>query len=91
MIEYAKAVLPKVSEWKKLFRKELLKIISWTSSDELDDLLSWCYIRFYDLHPAILDEILEMYFIKREQKITIRSLKPALNDRKSIYKEMAVA
>ena len=58
MIEYAKVVLPGVSSWKILFKKELEKIIVWTEPDEWEELKKWCYKHFNDLHPDVLSSVL---------------------------------
>lgn len=57
MIEYAKVILPKVCFWKNLFKKELLKCVSWTKSIEMEELVCWCYENFYEMHPDVLDEV----------------------------------
>ncbi len=56
MIDYAKIVLWGVSFWKQLFRKELIKIINWCTPEELIQLKNYCYEKYYDLHPEIIDE-----------------------------------
>jgi len=57
MIEYAKHILPKVSEWEDLFRKELIKCIHWEEDDKLDVLFCWCYENFGHTHAQILFEL----------------------------------
>ncbi len=57
MIKYAKAILPQISSWKPLFRKELIKCIQWTEPEEWFELRTWCYDNFYELHPDILTEV----------------------------------
>ncbi len=56
MIEYAKVILPKVCFWENLFKKELLKCVSWTEINEMNELRTWCYNTFGAMHPEILDE-----------------------------------
>ncbi len=57
MIEYAKIVLWGVSFWKQLFRKELIKIANWCEPVELLQLKKYCYDKYYDIHPDVIDEI----------------------------------
>lgn len=57
MNEYAKKILPSVSEWKPLFKKELIKCINWAEPQEWFELRNWCYDNFYDLHPDVLTEV----------------------------------
>jgi hypothetical protein len=57
MIEYAKVILPKVSFSKDLFRKELLKCISWVDESDLSELRTFCYENFSDMYPEILSEV----------------------------------
>lgn len=55
-MEYAKVVLPNVSSNKKLFKKELLKCLSWIDKNEIAEFIKWCYQRFSRQHPDILAE-----------------------------------
>ncbi len=57
MFEYAKVILPKVSFSKQLFRKELLKCISWVEKGEIEDLRNWCFENFGEIYPDILEEV----------------------------------
>lgn len=57
MIEYAKVVLWGVSFEQKLFRKELHKIAGWCDSAELPNLKKYCYEKYYDMFPDIVDEV----------------------------------
>ncbi len=57
MIEYAKAVLPKVCLWKELFRKELIKCNNWIEKDEWNHLYKWCYENFCDDNIDVLEEV----------------------------------
>ena len=58
MIEYAKVMLPKVCYNPALFRKELIKCVSWIENPvELQELLIWCVENFKDIHPMIIDEV----------------------------------
>ena len=66
MNEYAKKLLPKVSPWKSLFKKELIKCIDWAEPQDLFELRNWCYDNFYDLYPNILAEVFGNY--KRLQR-----------------------
>lgn len=57
MIEYAKVILWGVSFWEVLFKKELEKIIEWSDEDELAGLRRYCYDKYSDMHPNVLDEV----------------------------------
>ncbi|MEZ5107023.1 MAG: hypothetical protein R2757_21135 [Draconibacterium sp.] len=57
MIQYAKAILPKVWLWEKLYKKELQKCVNWSSTEELKDLRAWCYENFNNLYSDIHDEV----------------------------------
>lgn len=56
MLEYAKTILPNVSFSKELFRKELFKCINWVNQDECEELKVWCYKKFGEMYPMILEE-----------------------------------
>ncbi len=55
MLNYVKTVLTKVSFDALLFEKELRKAIRLLIADEVNDLRSWCYNRFGNVHGAILN------------------------------------
>ncbi len=57
MIEYAKEILPKVCNWKKLFRKELIKCVEWSGAEKRDELYNWCYNNYSDIHSDVLEEV----------------------------------
>jgi hypothetical protein len=57
MIEYAKVILPKVSFNKLLFKKELMKCISWMNPVERFELKQWCFNTFYPQYRDVLDEV----------------------------------
>lgn len=57
MIKYAKAILPEVTSWKTLFKKELIKCIQWAEPEECLELRNWCYDNFYELYPDVLTEV----------------------------------
>ncbi len=57
MIEYAKVILWGVSFWKVLFKKELEKIIEWSDVSELSEIRKYCYDKYSDMHPDVLDEV----------------------------------
>lgn len=61
MNEYAKAVLPKVSQWEPMFKKELIKCIQWAGPEEWFELRNWCYDSFYELYPEVLNEAFSYY------------------------------
>lgn len=56
MMEYAKAILPKVIFSKLLFRKELHKCMSWMKPDERVELKKWCLSQFRNDFPDVLEE-----------------------------------
>ena len=56
-MEYAKVILPAVSDWKELFRKELVKCLKWLDSDEMAEFCSWSNDMFAEVHPEILGEV----------------------------------
>lgn len=56
MIEYAKAILPKVTFSRELFQKELHKCIGWIEEDEIAELQKWCKENFSEIYPDILAE-----------------------------------
>lgn len=57
MIEYAKVILWGVSFWEVLFKKELEKIVQWSDADELSEIMKYCYDKYSDMHPQVLDEV----------------------------------
>lgn len=57
MLDYAKVILPKVSFSKHLFRKELAKCIRWVEPSEVQELHDWCYQKFKDKYPDVLEEV----------------------------------
>ncbi len=61
MIEYAKNILPKVSGWKDLFKKELNKCVQWEDEDKLDILFCWCYENFSETHGDVLFEVFGVF------------------------------
>ena len=58
MLEYCKIVLNGVHEDKKLFRKELIKSMSWLNTDEQTQFAAWVREKFNHQHSEIIDEIL---------------------------------
>lgn len=56
MMEYAKAILPKVLFSKLLFRKELHKCMTWMKPDERVELKKWCLTQFRNEYPDVLEE-----------------------------------
>jgi hypothetical protein len=73
-MEYAKIILPKVCFWESLFKKELLKCISWTNKNELNELCGWCYNNFSEKQLDILDDAFTG--IASNTKISAKSVKP---------------
>ncbi len=56
MLEFCKKVLEKVSFDRYLFKKELLKAISWIKADELEVLRRWCLIKFGNLYRQLIED-----------------------------------
>lgn len=54
MLEYSKTILSKVSFDRKIFERELLKAIK-IVGEQLEALKVWCYEKFGQLYPKILD------------------------------------
>lgn len=54
MMEYAKVILPVVSDWKELFRKELIKCLNWLDTEEDTEFYRWCNEMFSDDYPEII-------------------------------------
>ena len=59
MLEHQIIVLRGVSHDKYLFRKELLKSMSWLNSEDQTQLLRWVCENFQSHHPEILKEVIE--------------------------------
>ncbi len=57
MIEYAKEILPKVCNWKELFRKELIKCVEWGGPEKRDEIYNWCCRYYADSHSDVLEEV----------------------------------
>ncbi len=55
MLNYVKKVLTKVSFDARLFEKELRKAIKMLIGDDLQELKQWCYDRFGNQYPVILN------------------------------------
>ncbi|WP_430812823.1 MULTISPECIES: hypothetical protein [unclassified Carboxylicivirga] len=63
MFELCKTVLNGVHEDKSLFRKELIKSISWLNADDQIKLQAWVRKRFGDVHADVIDEILNTKYL----------------------------
>ncbi|MCU4155516.1 hypothetical protein J1N10_05980 [Carboxylicivirga sp. A043] len=59
MFELCKTVLNGVHEDKNLFRKELIKSLSWLNSEEQIKLQAWVREKFGHEHADVIDEILD--------------------------------
>jgi hypothetical protein len=55
MLEYVKTILKKVSFDRYLFEKELFKAIKTLVKEEIKELKSWCYEKFGQKYPNILN------------------------------------
>ncbi|MCU4165052.1 hypothetical protein [Carboxylicivirga caseinilyticus] len=58
MLESCKTVLNGVHDDKFLFRKELIKSLSWLEADDQVKLQAWVRKNFYSEHADIIEEIL---------------------------------
>lgn len=54
MLDYFKTILAKVSFDVMLFEKELRKAIGTLVKNEIEELKAWCYRKFSELHPQVL-------------------------------------
>ncbi len=59
MLEHQIIVLRGVSHDKSLFRKELIKSMSWLNAEDQVSLLHWVCESYQDKHPEILKEVLD--------------------------------
>ena len=57
MFEYAKLILWKVSLQKNLFKNKLISIVNRIDRSDLSKLKAYCYAKYYDMYPEVLDEI----------------------------------
>ena len=64
MLEYAKVVLLGVCFRELLFKKELIKIISWSQPHEKPEIKRYVYDKYYYMYPDTIDEI----FFERKEK-----------------------
>ncbi len=58
MFELCKTVLNGVHEDKSLFRKELIKSLSWLNQEDQEKFQNWVRERFRYEHADVIDEIL---------------------------------
>jgi len=58
MLEHQIIVLRGVSHDKDLFRKELLKSMSWLNAEDQRNLLRWVCENYQAHHPEILKEVI---------------------------------
>lgn len=56
MFEMSKEILQKVSFDRTLFKKELMKSISWIKKDELTALKIWCLATFGHVYKDVIFE-----------------------------------
>lgn len=57
MLEHQKMVLSGVEDHSQLFRKELLKSLSWLDDKEQLSLEKWVRKNYYHLHSKTIDEV----------------------------------
>ena len=58
MLEHQKMVLKGVFDNKYLFKKELIKSMSWLNKNDQILLKMWIYKNFRDQHPDIINDVL---------------------------------
>ncbi len=63
MLELCMSVLNGVHEDKKLFRKELIKSMSWLNTSDQIKLQIWVRKHFMDEHADVIDEILSTKYL----------------------------
>ena len=61
MKEYIRMKLWGVSFWKPLFKEELKIILENSKGEEFLDVLIYCYNKYSDMHPEILEEVFSEY------------------------------
>ena len=57
MLEHQKIVLSGVEDHSQLFKKELLKSLSWLDDNEQDSLEKWVRKNYYQMHSKAIDEV----------------------------------
>jgi hypothetical protein len=57
MIDYAKLTLWNVSISRNLFKNELIKLIKWADNQEITWLRNYCYDKYLDMYPDVLEEV----------------------------------
>lgn len=57
MTDYAKLTLWNVSISRNLFKKELLRLIDWADKQEIKWLQNYCYEKYLDMYPDVLEEV----------------------------------
>ena len=58
MLEHQKIVLQGVSNDKYLFRKELIKSLSWLNENDKQKLIKWVKEQFAHLHADVIMDVL---------------------------------
>ncbi|WP_282035539.1 hypothetical protein [Saccharicrinis aurantiacus] len=58
MLDLCMTVLDGVHEDRYLFRKELIKSISWLNNDDQEKFITWVREHFKNEHADVIDEIL---------------------------------
>jgi hypothetical protein len=57
MTDYAKLKLWSVSISGNLFKNELIQLINWADNQEINWLKNYCYEKYLDMHPDVLEEV----------------------------------
>ncbi|HZH71954.1 MAG TPA: hypothetical protein VFD91_05650 [Mariniphaga sp.] len=61
MKDYFKMKLWGVSFYKPLFKEELKNVLSTTNEENLVNVLIYCYNKYSDMHPEVLEEVFSEY------------------------------
>ena len=62
MLDHQKIVLKGVSSNKELFKKELIKSLTWLNFYEVKKLKKWVIDNFGDIHPEIIQDVINMKY-----------------------------
>lgn len=55
--EYCQLILTKVSFSSTLFEKELRKALKNLTINQIERLKAWCWRKFWDKHPVVLQQV----------------------------------
>jgi hypothetical protein len=57
MLELQKFVLQRVYDDSRLFKRELIKSLTWLSSPDIEQLKQWVMLEFGNTHSNIINEV----------------------------------